>query len=110
MKFILKPWDIRKSRLAAMDMHAAELGASVQGRKDFTGIEQAFRVERAFEALLLLLQRERKCAHAAVLEPDCKNTKHVNICLSMRSGTTYPSLRHAHRCAGPGLAVPCFHG
>ena len=42
MKFILKPWDIRKSRLAAMDMHAAELGASVQGRKAFTGIEQAF--------------------------------------------------------------------
>ena len=54
MKFILKPWDIRKSRLAAMDMHAAELGASVQGREDFTGIEQAFRVERAFKALLLL--------------------------------------------------------
>ena len=54
MKFILKPRDIRKARLAAMDMHAAKLGAPVQGRKDFTGIEQAFRVERAFEALLLL--------------------------------------------------------
>ena len=35
-------------------MHAAEFGAAVQGRKHLAGIEQALRVERAFQPLLLV--------------------------------------------------------
>lgn len=37
-----------------MDVHAAELGAAVQGRKHLSGIEQALRVEGAFQTLLLV--------------------------------------------------------
>ncbi len=37
-----------------MDVHAAELGAAVQGRKHFSRIEQPLRVEGAFQALLLV--------------------------------------------------------
>src|SRR5882724_9985252 len=37
-----------------MHMHAAELGAAVQYRKHFSGIEQAVRIERAFQPLLLI--------------------------------------------------------
>ena len=36
-----------------MNMHAAEFGTAVQGRKHLARIEQALRVERAFQALLL---------------------------------------------------------
>src|SRR3954452_20135892 len=35
-------------------MHAAELGAAVQGRKHLSGIEQALCIEGAFQALLLV--------------------------------------------------------
>ena len=37
-----------------MDMHATEFGAAVQGRKHFSRIEQALRIERAFQPLLLV--------------------------------------------------------
>src|SRR5512140_1869734 len=43
-----KPRNIREGELAAMDMHAAQLGAAVQGRKHLARVEQALRVERAF--------------------------------------------------------------
>src|SRR5271168_1141218 len=49
-----KPGKFGEGELAAMDMHAAELSAAVQGRKHLAGIEQASRVERAFEPLLLV--------------------------------------------------------
>ena len=50
----LKTAEFGKRQLAAMDMHAAEFGAAVQGRKHLAGIEQALRVERAFQPLLLV--------------------------------------------------------
>jgi quinol monooxygenase YgiN len=37
-----------------MDMHAAGFGAAVQGRKHFSGIEQALGIAAAFQALLLV--------------------------------------------------------
>src|SRR4030088_1408983 len=49
-----KPREFGKGHLAAMDVHAAQLGAAVQGRKYLAGIEQALRVERAFQPLLLV--------------------------------------------------------
>src|SRR5262249_10512051 len=49
-----EPRNIRKRELARMDMHAAELRAAVQCRKHFSRIEQALRVKRAFQALLLV--------------------------------------------------------
>src|SRR5712671_3456891 len=49
-----KPREFGKSELAAVDMHAAELGAAVQGWKYLAGVEQALGVERAFEPLLLV--------------------------------------------------------
>src|ERR1700729_193542 len=49
-----KPGEFGEGELAAMDMHAAELGAAMQGRKYLAGIEPASRVERAFEPLLLV--------------------------------------------------------
>src|SRR4029079_9381269 len=51
--FASKSRNIRKRQLAGMDVHAAELGAAVQGRKHFSGVEQALRVEGAFQPLLL---------------------------------------------------------
>src|SRR5580704_3789565 len=49
-----KPRNIRKRHPPGMHMHAAELGAAVQGREYFAGIEQALVVEGAFDALLRL--------------------------------------------------------
>src|SRR4051794_23265837 len=49
-----KSRQFRKRQLAAMDMDAAEFGAAVQGRKHLSRIEQALRVERAFQPLLLV--------------------------------------------------------
>src|SRR5580704_18399549 len=49
-----KPRKFRKSELAAVDMHAAKLGAAVQRRKHLAGVEQALGVERAFQPLLLV--------------------------------------------------------
>ena len=37
-----------------MDMHATQFGAAVQGWKYLAGIEQALRVEGAFQPLLLV--------------------------------------------------------
>ncbi len=37
-----------------MHVHAAEFGAAVQGRKHLAGVEQALRIEGAFQALLLV--------------------------------------------------------
>src|SRR5258705_11421835 len=50
----LKPRKLGESELAAVDMHAAELGAAVQGRKYLARVEQALGVERAFKPLLLV--------------------------------------------------------
>src|SRR5438132_5050210 len=50
----LEPRNVGKCQLAAVHMHAAELGATVQGRKHLSGIEQALGVEGAFQALLLV--------------------------------------------------------
>src|ERR1700704_952874 len=49
-----KPWKVGKRELTAMDVHATKFGAAVQGRKHFSRIEQALRVERAFQPLLLV--------------------------------------------------------
>src|SRR6266446_9284584 len=49
-----EPWQFGESELAAVDVHAAELGAAVQGRKYLAGVEQALGVERTFEPLLLV--------------------------------------------------------
>src|SRR5215212_11283950 len=49
-----KPGKFRKGELAAMDVHAAEFGAAVKGWKHLARVEQALRVERAFQPLLLV--------------------------------------------------------
>src|SRR5208337_2775993 len=49
-----KPRQVGTRHAAGVDMHTAELGAAVQGRKDLAGIEQALVVEGAFEPLLLI--------------------------------------------------------
>src|SRR4051794_7957148 len=49
-----KSRQVRKSQLAAMDVDAAEFGATVQRRKHFSRIEQALRIEGAFQPLLLV--------------------------------------------------------
>src|SRR6478672_9955674 len=50
----LEAWNIRKSELAGVHMHAAKLGAAVQRRKHLAGVEQTLRVESAFQSLLLV--------------------------------------------------------
>src|ERR1700737_1870666 len=50
----LKSRQIGKCQLAAVDMDAAQFGAAMQRRKHFSGIEQALRIERAFQPLLLV--------------------------------------------------------
>src|SRR5579883_2998688 len=49
-----KSRNIRERQLAAGNVHAAELGATVQRRKHLAWIEQALRIEGAFEPLLLV--------------------------------------------------------
>src|SRR4051795_6069779 len=49
-----KPRQFRKRQLAAVDMHAAEFGAAVQGRKHLSRVEQPLRIESAFQPLLLV--------------------------------------------------------
>src|SRR4051794_33139687 len=49
-----KPREFGESELAGMDMHAAEFGAAMKRRKHFAGVQQALRVERTFEPLLLV--------------------------------------------------------
>src|SRR5258708_34658849 len=49
-----KPREVGESELAAMYVHAAEFGAAMQGWKHLAGIEQALRVEGAFQPLLLV--------------------------------------------------------
>src|ERR1700754_2680287 len=49
-----KPRNVRKRQPAAVDVHAAEFGAAVQSRKHLSRIEQARRVEGAFQPLLLV--------------------------------------------------------
>src|SRR5262249_10946643 len=49
-----KPREIGKGGVAAMDVHAAELGTAVELREDLAGIEQALRIEGAFQSLLLV--------------------------------------------------------
>src|SRR3954451_12705984 len=55
-----------------MHMDAAEFGAAMQGRKHFSGIEQALRVEGAFQPLLLVEidLREHLAHEIALLDPD----------------------------------------
>src|SRR5713226_9508218 len=50
----LKPRNVRKCELACVDMHTAELGAAMQRREHFSRVEQALRIERAFQPLLLI--------------------------------------------------------
>src|SRR6185436_5848509 len=50
----LEPRNIGKRQPAGMNVQAAELGAAVQLRENFSGIEQAFGVERTFDPLLLI--------------------------------------------------------
>src|SRR3982074_2513833 len=91
-----KPWKVGKRELAAMDMHATEFGAAVQGRKHFSRIEQALRVERAFRPLLLveidlaehlrhqvaLLDADAMFAgqHAAEFDADPKDIRAKSLC------------------------------
>src|SRR6202023_4417766 len=49
-----KPRQFGKRQLAAMDVHAAEFSATVQGREHLAGVEQALRVECTFQPLLLI--------------------------------------------------------
>src|SRR5258708_3002043 len=79
-----KPGEIGKRQLAGPHMHAAELGAGVQGRKHLAGIEQAAFVERAFEALLLgEIDLGKHGRHQiALLDPDpmlaCQHAAHLH--------------------------------
>src|SRR5438874_5181400 len=67
-----EPRQVGKRELAAMHMDAAEFGAAVQRRKHFSGVEQALRVEGAFQPLLLVEVYFRKhLAHqVALLDAD----------------------------------------
>ena len=49
-----KPRNVGESRAAGMDVHAAKLGAAMQRWEHLAGVKQAFVVERALEALLLM--------------------------------------------------------
>src|SRR6266404_4423124 len=49
-----KPRKFGESELAAMDVYATQFCAAMQGRKYLAGIEQALRVEGAFQTLLLV--------------------------------------------------------
>src|SRR3954462_10327810 len=66
-----KPWKVGKRELTAMDMHATEFGAAVQGRKHLSRVEQALRIERAFQPLLLVeIDIAEHLAHQiALLDP-----------------------------------------
>src|SRR5690349_10015471 len=48
-----EPRNVGERHLAAMDVHAPELGAAMQHREHLAGVEQAFGIERAFQALLM---------------------------------------------------------
>src|SRR5918911_2839126 len=45
--------DVRERQFSAAHVHAPQLGAAVQRRKDLAGIEELLRVEGAFDAFLL---------------------------------------------------------
>src|SRR5882757_10748003 len=65
---LLEPRQVGKRELAAMHMDAAEFGAAVQGRKHFSGIEQALRVKSAFQPLLLVeIDLRKHLAHQIAL-------------------------------------------
>jgi len=51
---ISKSWNIREWNFPAVNVQATKLGAAVQFRKNLTGIEQALRIEGAFDPLLLV--------------------------------------------------------
>jgi hypothetical protein len=55
-----------------MNVQAAELGAAVQLRENFSGIEQAFGVEGTFDPLLLIeVDLREHCRHqVAFLDAD----------------------------------------
>src|SRR5258705_11541807 len=71
-----KPREFGKSELAAVDMHATEFGAAVQGRKYLARVEQALGVERAFEPLLLveIYLAEHLAHQVALLDADAMFT------------------------------------
>ena len=48
-----KPRDLGEGQLATVDMHAAKLGAAMQHREHLARVEQALRIEGAFQALLM---------------------------------------------------------
>src|SRR4029077_9056628 len=68
----LEPRKIRKSESAAVNMHATKLGAAMQGREHFAGIEQAQGIKRAFQPLLLVkIDLAEHLAHqVALLDAD----------------------------------------
>ena len=45
---------VREGELAAMDVHAAQFSAPMQGRKHLAGVEKPLGIEGAFDPLLLV--------------------------------------------------------
>src|SRR5690242_19721008 len=69
---VLESRQVGKCHASGMDVHAAEFGAAVQGRKHLAGIEQAFVIEGTFEPLLLIeigLRKHRR-HQVALLDAD----------------------------------------
>jgi len=56
LRFFRNLGNIRKCQPAGMHMHAAEFGAAMQGRKHFSGVEQALRHRRRISAAWLLIE------------------------------------------------------
>src|SRR5215831_3921011 len=67
-----KPRNIRKRKVPAAHVHAAQFGAPRQRRENLAGIEEPLVVEGAFEALLLveIRLREHNRHKVALFNPD----------------------------------------
>jgi hypothetical protein len=70
--FGLEPRQLGVRELAAVNVHAAELGAAVELRKDFARVQDLGGVEGAFHALLLLeiVLVEHRVHEIALLDAD----------------------------------------
>src|SRR5580704_13406517 len=63
-----KTRQIREGEPTGMDMKTAELGAAMQLRKDLARVQQAIRIESAFEALLVRqVALVEHCSHEVAL-------------------------------------------
>src|SRR5258707_13380509 len=77
-------WQVGKRDLARMHMHSAEFSATAELRKHLARIEQAVRIEGAFQPLLLIEVDlvEHRVHEIALLENDpllpCQNAANVN--------------------------------